>query len=100
MKSGIRAIATGVLAAVFLAIALWPQPTESQPLVVAARDLGAGTVLRAADLEIRQVPTPLPSTDALGDPASLLGRTLSVVRFAGETVTPLHLGAAVPLGQP
>ncbi len=97
MKSGIWAIATGVLAAVFLAIALWPQPTETQPLVVAARDLGAGTVLRAADLEIRQVPAPLPSTDALGDPASLLGRTLSVVRFAGETVTPLHLGAAVPL---
>ncbi len=99
MKSGIWATVAGILAAVFLAIALWPQPVETQPLVVAARDLGAGTVLSAADLEIQQVPVPLPVTDGLGDPEPLLGRTLSVVRFVGETVTTRHLGPAVPLAR-
>ncbi len=97
MKSGIWATITGILAALFLAIALWPQSVETRPLVVAARDLGAGTVLGAADLEVRHVPLPLPTADGLADPAPLLGRTLSVVRFAGETVTAQHMGPAVPL---
>ncbi len=95
MKSSLWATVTGILAALFLAIALWPQPEETQPLVVAARDLGAGTVLRATDLEVRQVP--LPAAEGLADPGPLLGRTLSVVRFAGETVTPQHMGPAVQL---
>ncbi len=99
MKSGIWATAAGVLAAILLALALWPQPTETQPLVVAARDLGAGTVLKATDLEIRQTSLPLPTTDGLEDPAPLLGRTLSVVRFAGETVTSQHIGPAVQLAR-
>lgn len=98
MKSDdIWAAVVSILAVAFLAIALWPQTVETRPLVVAARDLGAGTVLGAADLEVRHVPLPLPTADGLADPTPLLGRTLSVVRFAGETVTAQHMGPAVPL---
>ena len=97
MKNGIWATSAGILAAVFLAVALWPQPVETQPVVVAARDLGAGTVLKASDLKIRQVPSPQAVTPSLDNPGPLMGRTLSVVRFTGEIVTAQHLGPAVPL---
>jgi hypothetical protein len=36
-------------------------------------------------------------TDALADPAKLVGQTLAVVRFAGEPITLRHLGPAVDL---
>lgn len=97
MKSGALAAAAGVLAAVCLALALWPQPDATAPMVVAARDLGAGAVLQAADLEVRRVPLPLPSAQALPEPAPLVGQTLAVVRFAGEAVHRQHVGEAVPL---
>lgn len=97
MKNGIWATSAGILAAVLLAIALWPQPEETHPVVVAARDLGAGTVLKTTDLEVQQVRLPLPAANVLESPGPLLGRTLSVVRFAGETVTAQHMGPAVPL---
>ncbi len=97
MKSQGLAIVAGVLAAVCLALALWPQPESVSSMVVAARDLGAGTVLQASDLEVTSVPSRQLVDQALSDPTSLIGQTLSVVRFQGEMVAPLHLGQAVTL---
>ncbi len=97
MKSQGWAIAAGILAAICLALALWPQPDAVSPMVVAARDLGAGTVLQAADLEIVTVAAAQVPDRALADPAPLIGQTLSVVRFQGELVAPVHLGPAVTL---
>lgn len=97
MKSQGLAIVAGVLAAVCLALALWPRPEAVSPMVVAARDLGAGTVLQAADLEVTMVASHTVPDPALADPASLIGQTLAVVRFQGELVAGLHLGPAVTL---
>lgn len=97
MKTNALAIAAGLLSALFLALALWPRAETLMPMVVAARDLGAGTVLQASDLEVQMVPAPLPFADALPEPAPLLDQTLAVVRFAGEAVSMQHLGPAVPL---
>lgn len=97
MKSGLWAVGAGLLAALLLGFALWPQSAETRPVVAASRDLGAGTVLSPADLEVIQLPTPLPAADLATEPTPLLGRTLAVARFAGETVASRHLGPAVPL---
>ena len=97
MKSKGFAAVAGLLAAVFLGLALWPKPEAMAPMVVAARDLGAGTQLAATDLQVRMVPAAALPPDALTDPEPLLEQTLSVVRFAGETVALNHLGPAIAL---
>jgi len=48
-------IALGLITAVLLVAALWPKETPQRTLVVAARDLGAGTTLVAADLTTAEV---------------------------------------------
>ena len=97
MKSKGFAAVAGLLAAVFLGLALWPKQEAMAPMVVAARDLGAGTQLAATDLQVRMVPAAELPPDALTDPEPLLEQTLSVVRFAGETVALNHLGPAIAL---
>jgi len=90
-------IALGLITAVLLVAALWPKETPQRTLVVAARDLGAGTALVAADLTTTQVDVAGAPADAVSDPGRLIGQTLAVVRFAGESVTPRHIGPAVTL---
>ena len=90
-------VALGLITAVLLVAALWPKETPQRTLVVAARDLGAGTTLAAADLTTAQVDAAAAPADAVADPARLVGQTLAVVRFAGEPVTPRHIGPAVTL---
>ncbi len=90
-------VALGLITAVLLVAALWPKETPQRTLVVAARDLGAGTTLAAADLTTAQVDAARAPADALADPTRLVGQTLAVVRFAGEPVTPRHIGPAVTL---
>ncbi len=87
----------GVLTAIVLAILLWP--TEEKPIniVVAARDLGAGEVLTAADLATVPVSPENAPADAVTNPEQLIGQTLAVVRFTGEPITPRHLGPSVTL---
>ena len=97
MKSKGFAAVAGLLAAVFLGLALWPKQEAMAPMVVAARDLGAGTQLAATDLQVRMVPAAELPPDALTAPEPLLEQTLSVVRFAGETVALNHLGPAIAL---
>ena len=90
-------IALGLITAILLVAALWPKETPQRTLVVAARDLGAGTTLAAADLTTAQVDAARAPADAIADPGRLVGQTLAVVRFAGEPVTPRHIGPAVTL---
>jgi hypothetical protein len=80
-----------------LALALWPQEEPTVPVVVAAVDLGAGTLLSPADLKSVVMPVESAPADSISDPALLVGQSLSVVRYAGEPVTPRHLGPAVVL---
>ncbi len=80
----------GAATFVVVALLLWPTEEPMRTLVVAARDLGAGTLL--ATLPAAQAPA-----DAVDDPALLAGQTLGVVRFAGEPVTLRHLGETVTL---
>ena len=90
-------LALGLITAVLLVAALWPKETPKRTVVVAARDLGAGAALVAADLTTAQVDAAQAPTDAVADPGRLVGQTLAVVRFAGEPLTPRHLGPAVTL---
>ena len=90
-------VALGLITAVLLVAALWPKETPQRTLVVAARDLGAGTILAAADLTTAQVDAARAPADAVADPGRFVGQTLAVVRFAGEPVTPRHIGPAVTL---
>jgi len=87
----------GILTAIVLAILLWPTEAEPVAVVVAARDLGAGETLTAADLNTVEMSPESAPTDAVTNPDQLIGQTLAVVRFAGEPVTPRHLGPAVTL---
>jgi len=67
-----------------------PPPTE--PLLVAARDLPAGTVLSADDLTTRRVPVGVAPVAAVSR-ADVLGRTLAAPLTAGEPVTVVRLMA-------
>ena len=87
----------GLITAVLLVAVLWPKETPKRTVVVAARDLGAGTALVAADLTTTVLEAAQAPADAVADPAKLAGQTLAVVRFTGEPVTPRHLGPAVTL---
>lgn len=90
-------IVLGLITAVLLVAVLWPEETPKHTVVVAARDLGAGTTLAAADLTTIQVDAAQAPTDAIADPDRLVDQSLAVVRFAGEPVTPRHVGPAVAL---
>lgn len=87
----------GIITFILLGIALWPSEPPEVEMVVAARDLGAGTVISPADLQMVTVEEDRAPSDAVTDPAALAGKTLSVVRFRGEPVTPRHVGPAVTL---
>ena len=87
----------GLITAVLLVAVLWPKETPKRTVVVAARDLGAGTALVASDLTTTILDASQAPADAVADPAKLAGQTLAVVRFTGEPVTPRHLGPAVTL---
>ncbi len=96
-RSWIPAILIAFLAAVLVLIVIWPREEPTVRIVVAARDLGAGTILQASDLEVREVPKKEAPADAVTDPAQLVGRMLAVIRFRGEPVTPRSLGPTVQL---
>ena len=71
----------GLITAVLLVAVLWPKETPKRTVVVAARDLGAGTALVASDLTTTVLEASQAPADAVADPARLAGQTLAVVRF-------------------
>lgn len=76
----------------FVVFLVLNRPEQPAAVVVAARDLPAGTTLSAADLAIRELPKSLAPEQAIADPADLVGQRLRVPRSAGDTVLPGHLG--------
>lgn len=84
------------LALVVLAAALAVHPPEqgtepTVPMLVAARDLPPGVTLRAADVEVSQLPPPLRPKAALTTPTEATGRVLASATTAGEPLTRARL---------
>ncbi len=96
-KSLLLPLLFGLFTFGLILLALWPEPEPTVDIVVAARDLGAGTALTPADLALRTLPADQAPPDAVGDPAALVGHTLAVARFQGEPISPRHLGPGVSL---
>ena len=96
-KNPIIPILLAIATFALLALTLWPQEEPTAVVVVAARDLGAGSILTPADLKTVVLPLEQAPSDALADPTPLVGESLAVVRYTGEPVTPKHLGPAVVL---
>ncbi len=96
-KNPIIPILLAIATFALLALTLWPQEEPTAVVVVAARDLGAGSILTPADLKTVVLPLEQAPSDALADPTPLVGESLAVVRYVGEPVTPKHLGPAVVL---
>jgi Flp pilus assembly protein CpaB len=76
------------LAVVGVLRALHPPAPATVAVVVAARDLASGTVLRAGDVAVRRYP---PAIAPAGAPADPLGRTLAGPVRTGEPITDVRL---------
>lgn len=94
-----RALLAAGLAAAAVASglsAVAPAAAPTVPVLTAARDLAAGAVLAADDLEPAAVPRDLVPDGALGDPAAAVGRVVAGPVRRGEPLTDVRLlGAAL-----
>jgi Flp pilus assembly protein CpaB len=76
-----------------------PAPERTAPVVVAARDLPAGSVLRPRDLTVRNWPARLRPDSAVPAPTRLVGARLAGPLARGEPVTEMRvLGRALTSG--
>ena len=107
----LRQVAAAALVCLALVLALRPPPSApvvrgqaTVPVVVAAADLPAGTVLTAGDLAAAELPSGLLPSGATADVAGLTGQLLAAPVRSGEPVTDVRLvgpglWSAVPAGQ-
>ncbi|MCZ2825209.1 MULTISPECIES: Flp pilus assembly protein CpaB [unclassified Modestobacter] len=107
----LRQVAAAALVCLALVLALRPPPpgpagpvAATSPVVVAAADLPAGTVLTVGDLAEAELPTGLLPSGGTADAAGLTGQLLAAPVRAGEPVTDVRLvgpglWSAVPDGQ-
>lgn len=93
----LRRLAAGVLAVLALVLAVAPTESRGVPVVVAARDLVAGSTVAEADLAVRRWPDDLVPAGALRDPAAARDRVLVGAARAGEPLTDARLAGAGPL---
>lgn len=94
------ALCCGLAASVTVA-ALRPAPPPSAPVVVAARDVPAGTALSAADLRSDEVPTRLLPDTVVVDPDAVVGRRTTVALRAGTLLQEsLVAGGELAAGAP
>jgi pilus assembly protein CpaB len=96
-----RRVAAGLLTALALVLAIRPAPapaTTTAPtsvaVVVAGRDLAAGTELSAADLSVARLPPEVTPAGSVPDPADVAGRVLAGSVRAGEPLTDVRLVGA------
>jgi pilus assembly protein CpaB len=76
-------------------------PTKAEPVVVAARDLPAGSRLAASDVRVRAWPADLRPSGAVTRPAQVIGRRLAGPIRVNEAVTGTRLdGADLTAGLP
>jgi Flp pilus assembly protein CpaB len=106
----LRQVAAGLLVGLALVLALRPAPmagppaASTVPVVVAATDLTAGTVLDPADLTLSELPTPLAPDGTSAEGSALAGQVLAAPVRRGEPVTDVRvvgpgLWSQVPAGQ-
>ncbi len=90
-----RALAAGFLALAtatgLLVLAPHPASPETRPVVVASRDLPAGSTVHAADLRVLRVAPGSAAHGAFADPASVRGQVLAGDVRALEPVTDVRL---------
>ena len=89
-----RRVLIGILLVTAAALAVSPQPTPppaatgpTEPVVVAARDLAAGTELAAADLRVVPMPVGIVPAGSSRRAAGLIGRVAAGAIRRGETLT-------------
>jgi Flp pilus assembly protein CpaB len=106
----LRQVTAGLLVGLALVLALRPAPPTGPPgpvtvpVVVAATDLTAGTVLGGSDLTVADLPAPLVPDGVSAQGAELTGRVLAAPVRRGEPVTDVRvvgpgLWSQVPAGQ-
>lgn len=99
-----RRVVAGLLAATALVLALSPVERDGVPVVLAARDLAAGSTVTAADLRTARWPAELVPAGAVASPGAAEGRVLVGAARAGEPVTDVRLAgrelAALLTGAP
>lgn len=92
-----RQVAAALLTVLALVLALRPAPVPAAgvsppvPVVVAARDLPAGTALAPADLTIARYPPEVAPSGVTGDPELLRGKVLAGSVRAEEPITDARL---------
>ncbi|MBD7979481.1 SAF domain-containing protein [Oerskovia merdavium] len=96
------AVGCGLAAAVVVG-RVSPPPPETSPVVVAARDVGAGVVLTGRDLRVEDVVSSLAPQASLTRVSDAVGRTTSVALTRAQPVTPSlvaagDLAASAPSG--
>ncbi|MEE6288616.1 SAF domain-containing protein [Georgenia sp. MJ173] len=97
------AIAAVVLAGGVVTTELRPPPPATDHVLVLARDLPAGALLAAADVELVEVPAALAPARALHDPTEVVGGRLAVglpagLPITGQLLAGAGLAAAAPAG--
>ena len=85
------AAASAAFAVLLLASTLRPASPPTLPVVVAASDLPAGSLLSHDDLAVIDVPIDYAAPGALSDIATATGRTIAVGMVAGEAVSESRL---------
>ncbi len=83
---------------VTLAVSLLLQAQgATRPVVIAAQDLPAGTVVEEGMLQVVQIPaTAAIARDTVNDVASAIGKTVIIPRAAGDLLPPAALGGERP----
>ena len=96
MKKAVPYIIAFVL---FLLGVLLAMPSGKATIVVAARDLPAGHVLQADDLQTAKVSSTEKPRGAYAKPEDVVGKALRVPRVAGDPITASAVGGAPDLSE-
>ena len=94
-----RVLSAGLaaMAVVLVVLRLHPPPEPAAPVLVAAREVPAGTVLADADLRVDHVPRRMLQPGALASTADAVGRRVGAGLASGEGVTASRLVPRGPL---
>lgn len=84
-------------AALFFVAYLVLLPEPSKQVVIATRDLKAGHVILAEDVEIRAVPAETLALDTVPDASLVVGQTLRIDRGQGDVIRVSQLGTLINL---
>ena len=74
-----------------------PPPAATLAVVVAGRDIDAGTVLAAGDVDVRRFPVSVVPSEALDRAEAVVGRTVTAALSAGTPLTTRSLSRAESL---